>query len=103
MSSYEAKGRVRMFAIRHLIPKALHAIVHMVFLGILFAVIAGGVVLGVAYATTPHWPPSLLTLLVAAVIAVLAGYTVGLTTLVRDVLRGAKDLETAVVKGVEGK
>jgi hypothetical protein len=74
MSSYEAKGRIGMFAIRHLIPKALHAIVHMVFLGTSFAVIA-----------------------------VLAGYAVGLTTLVSDVLRGAKDLETAVVKGVEGK
>ena len=92
-----------MFAIRHLIPEALHAIVHMVFLGILFAVMAGGVVLGVAYANTPHWPPSSLTLLVAAVIAVLAGYAVGLTTLVRDVLRGAKHLEQDLVKGVEGK
>ena len=92
-----------MFAVRHLIPAALRAIVRMVFLGIVFAVIAGGVVLGVAYASTPHWPPSFLTLLVAAVIAVLAGYAVGLTTLVRDVLRGAKDLEQDVVKGVEGK
>ena len=93
-----------MFAFRHLIPSAFHAVVHMVFLGVLFAVIAGGVVLGVAYATTtPHWPPSSLALVVAAVIAVLAGYAVGLTTLVRDVLRGAKDLEQDVVKGVEGK
>jgi hypothetical protein len=92
-----------MFAIRHLIPAAFHAVVHVVFLGILFAIIAGGVVLGVAYATTPHWPPSPLTLVVAAVIAVLAGYTVGLTTLVRDVLRGVKDLEQGVVKAVEGK
>ena len=92
-----------MFAFRHLIPEALHAIVHMVFLGLLCAVIAGGVVLGVAYAHTHHWPPSSLTLLVAAVIAVLAGYAVGLTTLVRDVLHGVKDLERDVVKGVEGK
>ncbi len=92
-----------MFAFLHLIPAALHAIVRMVFLGLLFAVIAGGVVLGVAYANTPHWPPSSLTLLVAAVIAVLAGYAVGLTTLVREVLHGAKDLEHDVVKGVEGK
>jgi hypothetical protein len=75
----------------------------MVFLGILFAVIAGAVVLGVAYATTPHWPPRFLTLLVTAVIAVLAGYTVGLTTLVGDVLHGVKDLEQDVVKGVVGK
>jgi hypothetical protein len=92
-----------MFAIRHLISEAFHAVVHMVFLGILFAVIAGGVVLGVAYAHSPHWPPSSLTLVVTAVIAVLAGYTVGLTTLVRDVLHGVKDLEQDVVKGVEGK
>jgi hypothetical protein len=92
-----------MFAFRHLIPAAFHAVVHMVFLGLLFAIIAGGVVLGVAYATTPHWPPSFLSLLVAAVIAVLAGYTVGLTTLVRDVLRGVKGVERDVVKGVEGK
>ncbi len=92
-----------MFAIRHLIPSVFHAVVHMVFLGVLFAVIAGGVVLGVAYATTSHWPPSSLALVIAAVIALLAGYAVGLTTLVRDVLRGAKDLEQDVVKGVEGK
>jgi hypothetical protein len=92
-----------MFAIRHLIPAAFHAVVHVVFLGTLFAIIAGGVVLGVAYATTSHWPPSPLTVVVAAVIAVLAGYTVGLTTLVRDVLRGAKELEQGVVKAVEGK
>lgn len=92
-----------MFAFRHLIPAAFHAVVHMVFLGVLFAIIAGGVVLGVAYATTPRWPPSSLTLVVAAVIAVLAGYTVGLTTLVRDVLHGVRDLEQDVVKGVEGK
>jgi ABC-type Fe3+-siderophore transport system permease subunit len=92
-----------MFAFRHLIPAAFHAVVHMVFLGILCAVIAGGVVLGVAYANAPHWPPSSLTLLAAAVIAVLAGYTVGLTTLVRDVLRGVKGVEQDVVKGVEGK
>ncbi|MGO8947725.1 MAG: hypothetical protein ACLQUY_08695 [Ktedonobacterales bacterium] len=92
-----------MFSFLHLIPAAFHAIVRMVFLGLLFAVIAGGVVLAVAYATNPHWPPSSLALVVAAVIAVLAGYTVGLTTLVREVLRGAKDLEQDVVKGVEGK
>jgi hypothetical protein len=92
-----------MFAFRHLIPAAFHAVVHMVFLGILFAVIAGGVVLGAAYANVPHWPPSSLTLVVAAVIAVLAGYAVGLTTLVREVLRGVKGLEQGVVKGVEGK
>jgi hypothetical protein len=92
-----------MFAFRHLIPAAFHAIVRMVFLGLLFAVIAGGVVLGVAYANVPHWPPSSLTLVVAAVIAVLAGYTVGLTTLVREVLRGVKGLEQGVVKGLEGK
>ncbi|MGO8948777.1 MAG: hypothetical protein ACLQUY_14215 [Ktedonobacterales bacterium] len=92
-----------MFTIRHLIPAALHAVVRMVFFGLLFAVIAGGVVLGVAYATTPHWPPSTLALVVAVVIALLAGYTVGLTTLVREVVRGAKDLEQGVVKGVAGK
>jgi ABC-type Fe3+-siderophore transport system permease subunit len=92
-----------MFAFRHLIPAAFHAIVRMVFLGLLFAVIAGGVVLGVAYANVPHWPPSSLTLVVAAVIAVLAGYTVGLTTLVREVLRGVTSVEQGVVKGVEGK
>ena len=41
-----------MFSFLHLIPAAFHAIVRMVFLGLLFAVIAGGVVLVVAYATT---------------------------------------------------
>ena len=92
-----------MFSFLHLIPAAFHAIVRMVFLGLLFAVISGGVVLGVAYATTSHWPPSALAVVVAAVVAVLAGYAVGLTTLVREVLHGARDLEQDVVKGVEGK
>ena len=38
-----------MLSFLHLIPAAFHAIVRMVLLGILFAVIAGGMVLGVAY------------------------------------------------------
>ena len=92
-----------LFALRHLVPAAFRAIFRMLFLGILFAIIAGGITLIVAYANSPHWPPSTLTIAVAAVIALLAGYAVGLTTLVSEVVRGVKDVEQDVVHGVEGE
>ncbi|GEM_PF-891893 len=92
-----------MFALRHLIPAAFRALVRMIFLGILFALIAGGIVLAVAYATTPHWPPSTLTIVTAVVVALLAGYAVGLTTLVREVIRGVKAAEHDLVRGVENE
>lgn len=92
-----------MFALRHLVPAALKAFFRMIFLGVLFALIGGGAVLAVAYARIPHWPPDTMTIVVAVVIAVLTGYAVGLTTLVREVIRGVKDVERGVVHSVEGE
>lgn len=92
-----------MFALRHLIPAAFRALFRVIFFGLLFAIIAGGISLVVAYANSPHWPPSSLTIVVAAVIAILAGYAAGLTTLVREVIRGVKDAEQDLLHGVEGE
>lgn len=92
-----------MFALRHLIPAAFRALFRMVFWSLLFAAVAGGITLGVAYSNTPRWPPSALTIVVAAVIAILAGYAAGLTTLVREVIRGIKDAERDLVHGVESE
>lgn len=88
-----------------LIPAAFRALFRMVFFTLLFVVIGAGVTLAVAYANTPHWhwPPSTLTIVVAAVIGVLAGYAAGLTTLVREVVRGVKDVERDIVRGVESE
>ena len=97
------KGDPDLFALRHLIPAAFRALLRMVFLSLLFAVVAGGITLGVAYANTPRWPPSVLTIVTAAVIAALAGYVAGLTTLVREVIRGVKDAERDIVHGVESE
>jgi hypothetical protein len=93
---------VIMFA---LIPSAFRAFFRMVFFTLLFVVIGAGGTLAVAYANTPHWhwPPSTLTIVVAAIIGVLAGYAAGLTTLVREVVRGVKDVGRDVVKGVESE
>jgi hypothetical protein len=97
------KGDPNLFALRHLIPAAFRALIRMVVLSLLFAVVAGGITLGVAYVNTPRWPPSVLTIVAAAVIAVLAGYAAGLTTLVREVIRGVKDAERDLVHGVESE
>jgi hypothetical protein len=97
------KGDTDLFALRHLIPAAFRALFRMVFWSLLFAVVAGGITLGIAYENTPRWPPSVLTIVATAVIAVLAGYAAGLTTLVREVIRGVKDAERDLVHGVESE
>ena len=97
------KGDPDLFALRHLIPAAFRALVRMVFLSLLFAVVAGGITVGVAYENSPRWPPTVLVIVAAAVIAALAGYAAGLTTLVREVIRGVKDAERDLVRGVESE
>jgi hypothetical protein len=76
----------------------------MIFLGLLSALVAGGITLAISYNNTPHWhwPPDTLTIIAAVAIGLLAGYAVALTTLVREVIQGVKDLEHDVVKDVEG-
>jgi hypothetical protein len=92
------------FVLRRLVPAAFRALFRMIFLGLLSALVAGGITLVVSYVNTPHWhwPPATLTLIAAVAIALLAGYAVALTTLVQEVIRGVKDLEHDVVKDVEG-
>jgi hypothetical protein len=97
------KGDADLFALRRVIPAAFRALFRIVFLSLLFTLVAGGITLGVAYVNTPKWPPSVLTIVAAAVIAVLAGYAAGLTTLVREVIRGLKDAERDVVHRVESE
>jgi hypothetical protein len=93
-----------MFVLRRLVPAAFRALFRMIFLGLLSALVAGGITLAISYVNTPHWhwPPDTLTIIAAVAIALLAGYAVALTTLVREVIQGAKDLERDVVKDVEG-
>jgi hypothetical protein len=93
-----------MFVLRRLIPAAFRAFFRMVFLGLLAALVAGGITLAISYDNTPHWhwPPDTLTIIAAVAIGLLAGYAAALTTLVREVIQGVKDLEHTVVKDVEG-
>ena len=93
-----------MFVLRRLIPAAFRAFFRMVFLGLLSALVAGGITLAISYDNAPHWhwPPDTLTIVAAVAIALLAGYAVALTTLVREVIQGVKALEHDVVKDVEG-
>jgi len=97
------KGDPDLFALRHVIPAAFRALLRMVFSSLLFAVVAGGITLGVAYENSPRWPRTVLVIVAAAVIAALAGYAAGLTTLVREVIRGVKDAERDLVRGVESE
>ena len=93
-----------MFVLGRLVPAAFRALVRMIFLGLLAALVAGGITLEVSYVNTPHWhwPPATLTSIAVVAIALLAGYAAALTTLVQEVIRGVKNLEHAVVKDVEG-
>jgi hypothetical protein len=93
-----------MFVLGRLVPAAFRALFRMIVLGLLAAVVAGGISLEVSYVNTPHWhwPPATLTIVASVAIALLAGYAVALTTLVQEVIRGVKDLEHAVVTDVEG-
>ena len=91
-----------MFLVRHLISTAFKAFFRMVFFGVCFAVLGAGIVLIVASANSPHWPPSALTIAAAAAVAVLAGYASALTVLVREAVRGVRDVEHDLVNAAEG-
>jgi hypothetical protein len=103
ISNRTLEGDTLMFMLRRLIPAAFRALFRMIVLGLLAALVAGGITLEVSYLNTPHWhwPPATLTIIAAVTIALLAGYAVALTTLVQEVIRGVKDLEHDVVKDVE--
>jgi hypothetical protein len=99
------EGDTLMFVLGRLVPAAFRALFRMIVLGLLAAVVAGGITLEVSYVNTPHWhwPPATLTIIAAVAIALLAGYAVALTTLVQEVIRGVKNVEHAVVNDVEGE
>jgi hypothetical protein len=105
ISNRTLEGDTLMFVLGRLVPAAFRALFRMIFLGLVAALVAGGITLEVSYVNTPHWhwPPATLTIIAAVAIALLAGYAVALTTLVQEVIRGAKNLEHAVVKDVEGE
>jgi uncharacterized membrane protein YbhN (UPF0104 family) len=94
-----------MFVLGRLIPAAFRALFRMIVLGLLAALLAGGITLEISYLNTPHWhwPPATLTIVATVAIALLAGYAVALTTLVQEVIRGVKNLERNVVKDIESE
>lgn len=87
-----------MYLLRHLISTAFRAFFRMVFVGVLCAALAAAIVFVVAYLNGPQWPPSVLTDIVAASVALLAGYASALTVLVREAVRGVSAAEHEVVK-----
>ena len=91
-----------MLLVRTLISSLFRAFFRIVLLGIVSAVFAGGVALGLAYFMGGrHWPPSLLTEVAAIGVAVLGAYASGLTVLVQEAVRGVTDVEHGVAREVE--
>ena len=91
-----------MYLLRHLISTAFKAFFRMLFFGVFFAAIGAAIVLIVSYSNSPHWPPSALTIAAAIAVAVLAGYASALTVLVREAVRGVRDVEHDIVNAAEG-
>lgn len=90
-----------MLLMRHLLSTAVRAFFRMLFMGIIVALVAGGLVLGIAYYNAPTWPPSVLTDAAAIAVAVLAGYASALTVLVREAVRGVHMAEEGVINATE--
>jgi ABC-type Fe3+-siderophore transport system permease subunit len=91
-----------MLLMRHLFATAVRTFFRMLFTGVIFAALAAGIVLGVAYYNSSTWPPSTLTYVAAAAMAILAGYASALTVLVREAARGLRMAEEGVIKATEG-
>lgn len=89
-----------MTLILRLLRALFRAFFRIVFTALIFAAIGAGATLLVAYQQNPHWPPTTLVIVTAAVIGVLAGYAAGLTTLVGEAVKGVEDAEKDVVKEV---
>ena len=87
--------------IGHLIGSALRGFFRIALVTLFFIALGVGVSLLVAYRVTSVWPPSTPEYVIAGAIGLLLGYAAGLTTLVREAIRGVKTVERDVEAGVE--
>lgn len=85
----------------HLVKVAFHAFFRIVGVSLLFIAIGFGAGLLVGYQATRVWPPSIPEYIAAGAVALLLGYAVGLTVLVREAIHGVRIAEHDVVEGVE--
>ena len=85
----------------HLAGRVFKTLFGMLFAGLLFALLGAGAALGVAFATTQHWPPQPLAIAAAIVIGGLAAYAAALTVLLRAILSAGKTLERDLVGAAE--
>jgi len=77
--------------IGHLLATAVRTFTHIIFSALICAVLFGGAALIAAYASTRQWPPSHLTELLAAALAVVAAYAGAVTALMRASARALMD------------
>jgi hypothetical protein len=82
-----------------LLGAMFRAFFRVVLAGLLFAALAGGATLGIAYQQTHQWPPKTLTDAAAIAIAALAAYAAGLTVVVHEAVKGVEHVERDVVQG----
>jgi hypothetical protein len=87
--------------IGHLIGSALRGFFRIALVTLFFIALGVGVSLLMAYQVTHVWPPSTPEYIIAGAIGLLLGYAAGLTTLVREAIRGVKTVERDVEAGVE--
>ncbi len=96
--------------LRHLFTLIFRAFFRMLVTAFFCGSIGGGGVLVAMYVTTHQWPPHQLTLIAAAVFAVIAAYAGAVTVLLGETLRGLmmavgvaeRDAKTAI-KTVEAE
>ena len=72
----------------HLLATVFRTFWHLVFAAVVCAVLAAGTAMVVAYTATRMWPPTRLTELTAAAVAVLAAYAGALTVLLGASVKG---------------
>jgi hypothetical protein len=87
----------------HLLKTIFRAFFRIVFSGLFFAVLGGGITLLVAFGFTHHWPPDLLTIVATIAIGVLSGLVAGIGVLMREAVQALLSAASDVVNEVEGK
>ncbi len=85
----------------HLIKAAFRGFFRITLVSLFFIALGFGVSLLVAYQVTQVWPPSTPAYVIAGAIGLLLGYAAGLTTLLREILRGVKTAEHEIEAGVQ--
>jgi uncharacterized membrane protein SpoIIM required for sporulation len=85
----------------HLIKAAFRGFFRIMLMSLFFIAVGFGVSLLVAYQATQVWPPSTPAYIIAGAVGLLLGYAAGLTTLLREVLRGVKSAEHDVEAGIQ--